>query len=395
MATVAIIGTGLLGRGIASVVARAGHAVVLHDANAATLAAAYEHVRDAAHATGASVRAEPELSVAVRDADLAIEAVIEDLGLKQRIFERLGNANSSAILMSNSSVLPIGQIAARTMHLERTVGTHWWNPPDLIPVVEVIRGPRTSELVMQRTASFLESLGKTPVRVERDVPGFVGNRLQHALWREALALISDGKCGPQQVDRIVAASLGQTLAQTGPYAEMNRLGLARVAEEFASTLPLINSDPFPATLLCKKVAQQQFGAKSGEGFLAWPAGARERAARRLQSHVERRLREPHTAADIPLTLSAEDEVIARRLRIALWREALAVVHGGVCDAATVDLMATNTIGLRLAVMGPVENADYVGLDLTLAIHEAVLPSLDASVSVPRLLLSAIERGASL
>lgn len=389
--TVAIIGTGLLGRGIASVVARAGYSVVLHDENATALAAASEHVTDAACATGANVCAKPDLESAVRHADLVIEAVIEDLGLKQRIFERMGHANPSAVLMSNSSVLPIGQIAARTAHPERAVGTHWWNPPHLIPVVEVVRGPHTSESVMQRATDFLKALSKTPVRVERDVPGFVGNRLQHAIWREALALVSDGVCEPQQVDRIVAATLGQSLAHAGPFAEMNGIGAERVAKEFASTLSLINSNPQPARLLREKVAQQQLGAKSGEGFLIWPPGARERAAQRLQMHVERRLREPHEAPQVPAALLAQDEMIARRLRIALWREALAMVDERVCDPATVDLMAMNTIGLRLAVMGPVENADYVGLDLTLAIHEAVLPSLNASVSVPQRLLRAAER----
>jgi 3-hydroxyacyl-CoA dehydrogenase len=298
-------------------------------------------------------------------------------------------------LMSNSSVLPIGKIAARAVRPERTVGTHWWNPPHLIPIVEVIRGPRTSEAVMQRTCEFLGALGKTPVRVERDVPGFVGNRLQHALWREALALVSHGVCAPERADRIVAASLGHSLAQRGPFAEMNRVGLAQVADDFAAVLPLINCDPHPAPLLRAKVSQGQLGAKVGQGFLTWPAGARERAAEKLQTHVERRLKTPLQASANHGTVCAEDAAIERQLRTALWREALALVEDRVCDAATVDLVATNTIGLRLAVMGPIENADYVGLDLTLAIHEAVLPSLNASLDVPERLRRAVKAGAPL
>lgn len=390
MTTVAIIGTGLLGRGIAGVIVRAGFPVILHDSFAASLNSAHEQLSAMSSASGISVRAESELEKAVAAADFVIEAVIENLELKQQLFERMSKANANAILMSNSSVLPIGQIAALTAHPNNTVGTHWWNPPQLIPVVEVIRGPHTSEAVMQRTAEFLTRLGKTAVRVERDVPGFVGNRLQHALWREALALVSDGVTDARNVDRIIAATLGRTLTQRGPMAEMQQLVLQNLISEFEVTLPLINSDPHPAKLLDDKVAQGQLGAKSGQGFLSWPQGAREAAATRLQQHVEARLRagidnsvEPNPAP----TLNDEEQLIARRLRIALWREAIALVADNVCDAATVDLMARNTIGLRLAVMGPIENADYVGLDLTLAIHQAVLPSLNASLNVPPLLLN--------
>lgn len=392
VSTVAIIGTGLLGRGIASVVARAGHSLVLHDSNAEMLASACEYLRETAVQPDRSLRAEPKLEDAVVEADIVIEAVIENLGLKQQVFERMGAINARALLMSNSSVLPIGQIALHTAVPERTVGTHWWNPPHLIPVIEVIRGPRTSDEVMRRTAEFLAALGKTPVRVERDVPGFVGNRLQHALWREALALVSDGTCDAEDVDRIVAVTLGQSLAQRGPFAEMKRLGIAQVAHEFTSVLSTVNSDSSPARLLRRKVELGQLGAKSGQGFLSWSSGAREQAARRLQQHIEVRLARPADPTlarrDAPLQLSDRDEPIARHLRVSVWREAIALIENGICDAETVDLMAVNTIGLRLAVMGPIENADFVGLDLTLAIHEAVLPSLNASTRLPMWLQAA-------
>ena len=394
LSTVAIIGTGLLGCGIAKVVVRCGYPVVLHDSSTKTLAGAEADVAEAAFGTGASVRSEPDLARAMGAADLIIEAVIEDLPLKQRLFERMGASNPDAVLMSNSSVLPIGQIAARTSRPERAVGAHWWNPPHLIPVVEIIRGPQTSEAVMERACRFVRSLGKTPVRVERDVPGFVGNRLQHALWREALALASHDAHAPEAIDRIVGATLGQSLARRGPFAEMNRTGLVRVAREFAKTLPLINSEPKPASRLREKVSQGQLGAKSGQGFLTWPAGSRERAAKKLTEHVERRVQGVQEKEEpaAPPKLSTAEAVLASRLRIALWREALAIVEGGVCDAQTVDFIATNTIGLRLAAMGPIENADYVGLDLTLAIHEALLPSLSSDLDVPPRLVRAVQSG---
>jgi 3-hydroxybutyryl-CoA dehydrogenase len=394
LSTVAIIGTGLLGCGIAKVVARSGYPVILHDSSTKTLASAEADVAEAALGSGASVRSEPDLARAVGVADLIIEAVIEDLSLKQRLFERMGASNPEAVLMSNSSVLPIGQIAARASRPERAVGAHWWNPPHLIPVVEVIRGPQTSEAAMERTCRFVRSLGKTAVRVERDVPGFVGNRLQHALWREALALASDAAHAPDAIDRVVALTLGQSLARRGPFAEMNRTGLVQVAREFARTLPLINSEPRPAGRLREKVSQGQLGAKSGQGFLTWAVGARERAAQKLREHVERRVQGTQEKEEptSPPTLSSAETALASRLRIALWREALAIVEGGVCDAQTVDFMATNTIGLRLAAMGPIENADYVGLDLTLAIHEALLPSLNLDLDVPLRLVRAVQSG---
>jgi 3-hydroxybutyryl-CoA dehydrogenase len=393
MTRVAIVGTGLLGRGIADVVLRAGYPVILHDVSAAKLVAAREALGPAAGLTGTEVRMEPELEVAVGAADIVIEAVVEDLDLKQQLFARMGEASREALLMSNSSVLPISRIAERTAHAERAIGTHWWNPPQLIPVVEVIRGRQTSEAVVQDTVRFLASLGKTPVRIERDLPGFVGNRLQHALWREALALVSGGICPPQDVDRIIGASLGASLEQRGPVAEMNHLGSDEVARDFALSLAVISSDPYPCRLLRQRVAAGQLGAKSGQGFLSWPPGARERAAARLSAHVERRLgRLPAAPEPRRASLTHEEQLLARRLRVALWREALAMVGDGVCSAVTVDLVATNTIGLRLTAMGPVENADYVGLDLTLAIHEALLPSLNVSLEGPALLARAALAG---
>jgi 3-hydroxybutyryl-CoA dehydrogenase len=370
---------------------RAGHQVVLHDFSVQTLTAAHNKINDIGRSIGVSVRAEPSMDAAVEAAEFVVEAVTENLALKQSIFQRAGAVNRQAILMSNSSVLPIGEIARRIDSPERAVGTHWWNPPQLIPIVEVIRGPRTGEDVMNRTMEFHEALGKMPVRVDRDVPGFLGNRIQHALWREALALVSAGECDAQSVDRIVGASLGKVFSTCGPWEQMERIGWPQIASECANTLPLINSDPWPSRLLRDKVAQGQLGAKSGQGFLRWEPGEREQAAARLSLHVTSRLQmHANKTEEMQLqsaSLSNEDAAIARRLQMAVWREAIALVAHKVCSSKDVDRVVLNTIGLRLAAMGPLENADYVGLDLTLAIHEAVLPSLEISNKVPALVQS--------
>jgi 3-hydroxybutyryl-CoA dehydrogenase len=384
-----------LGRGIASVLAKNGCPVTLYDASADVLDSAQALVSKCA-VPGLIVRTAATLEEAVAEAEFVIEAVLENLELKQEIFERVAAANSSAILMSNSSVLPIGLIAQRATLQHRTVGTHWWNPPDLIPVVELIRGPATSNRTLQRSVELLTKLGKRPVHVSRDVPGFVGNRLQHALWREALGLVSQGVCDPATVDMLVSTTLGVSLAQRGPIAEMNRMGLALVASEFEEVLPTLINEQTPARALRDKVKAGALGAKSGQGFLTWPAGARERCGVRLQRHVEERLRsgvpDPNANFAVTSQLSPTDLDQAARLTLALWREALALIADGVCDAATVDLMACHTIGLRLAVMAPMENADYVGLDLTLAIHQAVFPTLSVCTEVSPLLRAKISAG---
>jgi 3-hydroxybutyryl-CoA dehydrogenase len=386
MSRVAVIGTGLLGSGIAEVLMRGRHDVVLHDFAVANLKAAHLKLADLGDALGIRVRAEPSFNAAIEEADFIVEAVSENLALKQSIFQRAGGVNARAIIMSNSSVLPIGEIAKRMDSPDRAIGTHWWNPPQLIPIVEVIRGPKTSDAAVTRTVEFHSALGKTPVRVDRDVPGFIGNRIQHALWREALSLVSSGECEAARVDAIVASTLGREYSDNGPWEQMKRVGWDRVLEEMKVTLPLLNSDATPAFMLQAKVTRGQLGAKTGDGFLNWEPGERERVAARLMLHVQSRLsnRSPHTKETAEALLPS-DAAIASRLRVSVWRETLSLVANKVCSPGDVDRVVVNTIGLRLAELGPVRNADYVGLDLTLAIHEAVFPGLESSTEIPALL----------
>jgi 3-hydroxybutyryl-CoA dehydrogenase len=391
---VAVIGTGLLGRGIAAVAARAGHPVVIHDSVTRALDDALAHVKTYA-GPQANARVASTLDDAVAGATLVVECVVEDLAIKQAMFVRMGEVAPDAILMSNSSSLPISDIGCRTSRPERTVGAHWFNPPQLIPMVEVIRGRHTSEETMARATAFLHAIGKTTVRVDRDVPGFVGNRLQHALWREAMALLSDGVISARQLDCTIAATVGQRLRVCGPLEEIDRMGAAAALVEFRQILPLINQAPEPAALLKQKVANSELGSKTGRGFLVWNAGDRERAAATLNAHVERCVSEGRIHAELGPFAAGLDEpthLIARRLRMALWREAVALVSDGICDAATVDLMACNTFGLRLEQMGPIETADFVGLDLALAVHARIFPSFVPSTVPPPLLVAMAREG---
>jgi 3-hydroxybutyryl-CoA dehydrogenase len=301
---IAVVGAGLMGRGIAGTLAAAGHQVMLYDTVPETLDAAMAELMAAQQLPDRSMAAQPatdehtadrppgmaviaaaDLASAVTGATFAIEAVVEDLGVKQALFAQLDRLAPDAILATNTSVLPVGAIAARVTRPERVVGTHWWNPPHLIPIVEVVRGAGTSPETLERTEAFLTALGKTPVRVERDIPGFVGNRLQHALWREAIALVADGVCDAATVDLVVRNTIGLRLAAMGPLENADFVGLDLTLAIHDAVLPSLSRQTHPSALLSSLVADGRLGAKSGQGFYPWPAGARTAAAARLAAHV--------------------------------------------------------------------------------------------------------------
>ena len=285
--SVAVVGAGLMGRRIAGVMARAGLPVVLTDSQSAVLGSALTDAR--AMAPEAHVVGEADLATAVANADLVIEAIVEDLDAKRALFVVARTAAPDALLASNSSVIPISRIAEGLAGADRTVGMHWWNPPDLIPIVEVIRGEHTSTESMDIACEVLEFVGKIPVRVQRDVPGFVGNRLQHALWREAIDLVASGVCDAETVDLVVRNTIGLRLAAMGPIENADYVGLDLTLAIHEQVLPSINSDPHASPLLRHKVAAGELGAKAGQGFLAWPAGCRDAAAARLVAHISRQV----------------------------------------------------------------------------------------------------------
>jgi len=281
-----IVGAGLMGRRLALVFAYGGAHVSLYDNDEATLHEAMAML-DREHL---DVLPHRELASAVAGADIVTEAIVENLAFKQELFARLSELSESAILATNTSVLSITQIASRARNPERVVGTHWWNPPDLIPVVEVVRAEHTSNDVMDRTVRILAALGKLPVRVEKDVPGFVGNRLQHALWREAIAMVQEGICDAETIDLMARNTLGLRLGAMGPLENADYVGLDLTLAIHDAVLPSLDRTPHAAALLRQKVADEQLGAKSGVGFFPWPKGAREEAKERLAAHVAAQLR---------------------------------------------------------------------------------------------------------
>jgi 3-hydroxybutyryl-CoA dehydrogenase len=272
----AVIGGGLMGHGIAQVLALGGLEVVVHDPVPEALAAVPGRIAANLEALGiaadARVELEPELEPAVKNARWVFEAAPEDLALKQAIFERLdAAAPPDAVLATNTSVMRVGDVAARATRRGRIVGTHWWNPPFLVPLVEVVQGADTKPATIDRTMSLLESLGKTPVRVRRDVAGFVGNRLQHALWREAFDLVDKGVCDPETVDTVIKSGFGLRLPVLGPMENADLIGLDLTLAIHEYVLPQLDPPSKPSAGLRRRVERGELGMKTGAGFREWSA----------------------------------------------------------------------------------------------------------------------------
>jgi 3-hydroxybutyryl-CoA dehydrogenase len=216
------------------------------------------------------VRSCVDLAEAVRDADYVVEAVLEDLPLKQKLFADIErHVRPDTILASNTSVIPITSIMRGLKKRERALGTHWWNPPFLVPLVEVIATEWTSPQAIAWTMELHQAAGKKPAHVKKDVPGFIGNRLQHALWREAISLVENGICDAETVDAVVKASFGRRIAVLGPLENADLVGTDLTLAIHDNVLPAIDSRPGPSPYLKKLVAEGKLGFKSGEGFRKW------------------------------------------------------------------------------------------------------------------------------
>lgn len=275
-ARIGIIGAGMMGHGIAQVFAVAGHAVKITDPVAASRIAVPQRVAHNLTDMGLSHDALQFISVvdsnaaAVTDADIVIEAAPENMELKQKLFAELeAAAPAHAILASNTSVMPITEIMKNVVDRTRVVGTHWWNPPFLVPLVEVVRTADTSDATVKTMIDLLAGAGKTPVEVKKDVPGFVGNRLQHALWREAVSIVAEGICDAGTVDTVVKASFGRRLPVLGPLENADMVGTDLTLAIHQQVLPYIDRTAGPSPYLEKLVADGNLGFKTGEGFRKW------------------------------------------------------------------------------------------------------------------------------
>lgn len=298
------IGAGAMGAGTAQCFAMAGYPVRLYDISETSIANGLKTVEtsladyrrhglvQAAEIPAIMARITPTTSLekAASDADFIIESVVEKLEVKQQVFGELDKlCSAETIFATNTSGLSPTAIATNLARRDKFVVTHFWNPPQLLPLVEVVPGEATSEATMRTAYDLMKKIGKQPVWLKRECPGFVGNRLQLALLREALHLLAEGVASAEDIDLVVETSLGRRLSVTGPIksADMGGLDVFRSIFSYLGR-DLSNATEIPA-LLEATVQAGKLGAKTGEGFAPWPADKladfRARRANELLRHL--------------------------------------------------------------------------------------------------------------
>ena len=281
---IAVIGSGIMGHGIALVCAKNGVSTTLYDVSPEALGNAEKKLRQSMlqlvdNGMAAPGDLEPvlaritystDMAEAVKGAGIVFEAVPERPALKESVYAQLEECcGPETIFASNTSGIPITTLAAMTKRPERFVGTHFFMPAHLIPLVEVIQTEKTREDVIESVMKFLSGAGKLPVRVCKDIPGFIANRLQHALAREAMSLVQKGIASEEDVDTVVKASLAIRLLFTGPIEQRDFNGLdthMSIAEYLYKDLEDAKN---PLPILADKVAAGDLGIKTGKGFFDW------------------------------------------------------------------------------------------------------------------------------
>lgn len=273
---VAVIGNGIMGHGISQVFATAGKQVVMIGRSEESLRAALERIHDSLRlfeqhglltsADASAALARVSVSTVLADAagaELVVEAVPEDTELKLSTFGELDRLCAPPAVLASSSGRPASSLVERVHHRERVIAAHFWNPAQLLPLVEVCAGPQTAPDVTDWTVQQLREAGKAPVVVGKEIDGFIGNRLQFALLREALALWSEGVATAEAIDTAVRNSFGRRLSVTGPL-ESAQVGGIQTMFEFSRFL-------FPSLSTVSEPPQRML-----EGLYRWPDGARER-----------------------------------------------------------------------------------------------------------------------
>ncbi len=281
---IAVIGAGLMGHGIAQEFASAGYQVLMHDVTDEHLQTARTQVEknlkvlaenaiieeENIPATLQRIQTATELAIVVENADFVVEAVTENLPLKQQIFEELDAiCPPHTILASNTTALMPSQIGVNAKRKDKILNTHYFNPPYLIPLVELIRSPDTSDETVSVAFELLTAIGKTPAIIEKEALGFVGPRLQAALIREAFAIVERGIASAETVDLVVRNSFGRRLSVAGPFEVFELAGWDLVLAAFEELYKDLNSSSDINPLLRQMVESGKLGVKSKEGFYEW------------------------------------------------------------------------------------------------------------------------------
>jgi 3-hydroxybutyryl-CoA dehydrogenase len=300
---VGVVGTGLMGSGIAAVFAAAGRTVFLFDKDPKRLDEAtkkiveiYEEMRRAGLTSLSQAEIlshiKPVSELAdLRTVEFIIEAVPEVLEIKQALYRELETmVAEGVILASNTSGFMPSKLSEFLAHPERFIVAHFWNPPHAIPLVEVVPSQHTSAPVVERTIALLRESRAEPVLVEKEIPGFIGNRLQYAILREALAIVRSGAASPEAVDTVMKASLGRRYATVGPLETADLGGLDTFLTIASHLMPELAKDEDVLNLMRTRVEAGDTGLRSGKGFYPWPPErADEVIKRRNADLLSRRL----------------------------------------------------------------------------------------------------------
>ena len=304
---IAIIGGGSMGHGCAMVFAAAGYPVGLYSRRAETLQKAVEGMRsdltflaerglgklEDVEPTMARIATTQDMAEAAADADFVLECVAEDMALKQDTFQKLDQmCKPDAILATNTSVMSPTEIASTSVKRDRIIGTHWWNPPFLIPLVEVVQTEETPKWVIDVTMDLHKAIGKHPIHCKKDVPGFVANRLQHALWREALSIVERGIADAATVDESLKFGPGLRLPVLAPLENADMVGLDLTLSIHSYVLKYLEDSHEPSPLLREKVEKNELGFKTGGvGYQTWTPEEQKALRARLLNYLTKAVRE--------------------------------------------------------------------------------------------------------
>lgn len=281
---IAVIGAGTMGHGIAAVFASNGYDVALHDRDEKRLEAGRDGIRETLALFRDEGRLDPagydraidatayttSLEAAAADADLAVEAVTEDMDIKKTVFEDLSTLTApTAVLASNTSGLSITELATATDTPDRVVGTHWFNPPHIVPLVEVVKGDRTDDDLAEGLAAFLDDLGKTSIVVEKDVPGYIGNRIQMAMCYEAFSLLDREVASAEDIDKAVKAGFGFRLPSMGIFEKVDQSGIDVHHAVESYLMGDLDRGTEPNPVVSDLVENGDLGLKTGKGIYDW------------------------------------------------------------------------------------------------------------------------------
>ncbi len=226
----------------------------------------------------------------VKKADLVVEAVFEDMKVKRETFSKLeARCRPDTIFCTNTSVMSPSEISAELQYRARFVGTHFWNPGHLIPLVEVVKSDATSDETAETVMQVLKAVGKEPVLCKKDVPGFIANRMQHALWREAISIVENGIADAETVDKAVRYSFGLRLPQLGPLENSDMVGTQLTYNIHSYILKSLEDSHEASPLLSRMLEEGRMGFKSGEGFMKWTEEEVEKSNSELNEYLIRML----------------------------------------------------------------------------------------------------------